>query len=71
VAWDVGAFTEQIVRPLKDPLLQCRLACNARRLVEEKYTWERSVAMLEELYRLAIERRSPLSKGEEGRGSKE
>ena len=51
--------------------MQCRLACNARRLVEEKYTWERSVAMLEEVYRLAIERRSPLSKGEEGRGSKE
>ncbi|MBL7066163.1 MAG: glycosyltransferase, partial [Anaerolineae bacterium] len=48
------AFAEQVVRLLKDSALQRRLARNARHLVEEKYTWERSVGMLEEVYRLAM-----------------
>lgn len=51
-------LAEQVVRLLKDPALRRRIARNARQLVEEKYTWERSVAMLEEVYCLAIERRS-------------
>jgi len=34
--------------------------------VEEKYTWERSVAMLEEMYRRAVERGSG-GAGERGR----
>jgi sugar transferase (PEP-CTERM/EpsH1 system associated) len=59
VAEDAGGLAEQVVRLLKDPALRRHLARNARQLVEEKYTWERSVAMLEEVYRLAIERRSP------------
>ena len=58
VAEDAEGLAEQVVRLLKDPALRRRLAHNARRLVEEKYTWERSVAMLEEVHRLAIERRS-------------
>jgi len=34
--------------------LRCSLARNTRRLVEEKYTWERSVALLEGVYQLAV-----------------
>ena len=63
VAQDAKGLAEQVVRLLKDPALRCRLARSARRLVEEKYTWERSVAMLEEVYRLAIGRRSPSEMG--------
>jgi sugar transferase (PEP-CTERM/EpsH1 system associated) len=53
VAQDARVFAEQVVRLLKDPLLARRLARNARQLVEEKYTWERTVGMLEEVYRRA------------------
>ena len=55
MAGDAEGLAEQVVRLLKDPALRLRLAHNARRLMEDKYTWERSVAMLEEVYRLAIE----------------
>jgi sugar transferase (PEP-CTERM/EpsH1 system associated) len=58
VAGDAEALAEQVMRLLKDPSLRLRLAHNARRLMEDKYTWERSLAMLEEVYRLAIEQRS-------------
>ncbi len=54
VAEDAEGLAEQVVRLLKEPALCRRLARNARRLVEEKYTWERSVAMLEEVYHLAV-----------------
>ena len=52
VVQGAAAFAEQVIRLLKAPGLGRHLARNARRLVEEKYTWERSVAMLEEVYRL-------------------
>lgn len=55
VAEDDKEFAEKVVHLLKDRALRCRLARNARRLVEEKYTWERSVKMLEEVYQRAIE----------------
>jgi len=58
VADDADGLADQVVRLLRDPTLRRRLARNARQLVEEKYTWERSVAMVEEVYRLAIERRN-------------
>jgi sugar transferase (PEP-CTERM/EpsH1 system associated) len=58
VADDAEGLADQVVRLLRDPTLRRRLARNARQLVEEKYTWERSVAMVEEVYRLAIERRN-------------
>ena len=54
VAKDAESFAEQVIRLLLDKDLQHHLAHNARRLVEEKYTWERAVAMLEEVYRLAV-----------------
>lgn len=57
VADDTDSLADQVVRLLRDPALRRRLARNARRLVEEKYTWERSVEMLEEVYRLAIDRK--------------
>ena len=66
VARDAEGLAEQVVRLLKDPALRPCLARNARRLVENKYTWERSLAMLEEVYRLAIEQRS---RGDTQRGS--
>jgi sugar transferase (PEP-CTERM/EpsH1 system associated) len=56
VADDAEGLADQVVRLLRDPTLRRRLARNARQLVEEKYIWERSVAMLEDVYRLAIKR---------------
>jgi sugar transferase (PEP-CTERM/EpsH1 system associated) len=50
VAQDAETFAEQVICMLGDQTLRRRLASNARQLVEEKYTWERSVAMLEGLY---------------------
>ncbi len=55
VADDPDVFAERTLSLLRDQGLAERLACNARRLVEEKYTWERSVADLEEVYRIALE----------------
>ena len=54
VAEDSQAMAAQVIRLFDDTALAGRLARNARRRVEEKYTWERSVTMLEELYRLAV-----------------
>lgn len=55
VADNAKEFAEKVVRLLKDPVLRLQLARNARRLVEEKYTWERCVEMLEHVYRLAVQ----------------
>ncbi|MGA9351514.1 MAG: TIGR03087 family PEP-CTERM/XrtA system glycosyltransferase [Anaerolineae bacterium] len=55
VAEDAEALAEQVVRMFRDQALRRHLARNAHRLIEEKYTWERSVAMLEEVYRLAVQ----------------
>jgi len=54
VAQDGEAFAEQVVRLLNDLPLGRRLARNGRRLVEERYTWEQAVRMLEEVYQLAL-----------------
>ena len=64
VAEDAEGLAEQVVRLLRDSALRRHLTRNARRLVEEKYTWERSVAMLEKVYRLAIERRKEMKSSE-------
>jgi glycosyltransferase involved in cell wall biosynthesis len=61
VADDPAAFAEQALRLLRDRALSDRVARSARRLVEEKYTWERSVADLEDVYRLALEGRRRVS----------
>lgn len=54
VAQDGEALAGQVVQLLKDRGLARRLARTARRLVEERYTWERSVDALEEVYKLAM-----------------
>ena len=46
-----------VARLLEDDALAGRLAASARRLVEDRYTWERSVERLEEAYRRALEAR--------------
>jgi len=58
VSNDAEGLANQVVKLLKDPLLRRRLARNARRLVEEKYTWDSTVKKLEQVYQLAIERRN-------------
>jgi sugar transferase (PEP-CTERM/EpsH1 system associated) len=47
---DAETFAAQVVRALDAPELAAALAVNARRLIEERYTWERSVATLESIY---------------------
>jgi glycosyltransferase involved in cell wall biosynthesis len=44
-------FARQVARVLTEPGLAAELATSARRLVEARYTWERSVAQLEAVYR--------------------
>jgi len=51
VARGAEEFASRVVRLLQDTALRHRLARNARRIMEEKYTWERSAAMLEDIYR--------------------
>lgn len=45
------AFAAQVVRVLGDRALSDALAASGRALVEDRYTWERSVALLEGIYR--------------------
>lgn len=50
VADNADIFARQVIKLLQDSNLAGTLALNARRLVEEKYAWERSVENLEEIY---------------------
>ena len=50
------ALAEAIPTLYSDPDLRERLGRDGRQLVEEKYTGERSVALLEEVYQRVIER---------------
>lgn len=50
VADDAGAFADAVARVLTDPVLAQQLAHNARKLVEQRYTWATSVAVLEQLW---------------------
>jgi len=43
-----------MVRLLTGLALRRHLARNAHRLVEERYTWEQAVTMLEDVYQLAL-----------------
>lgn len=61
IADEPDAFAAHIIRLLNDGSLRKDLASNARRLVEEKYTWERSVEMLYQIYGLALSRRNAQS----------
>ncbi len=55
IGHDAAGFAELVTQLLQDRPLGQRLAVNARRLVDEKYTWEQSVAQLEEAYGQAIQ----------------
>lgn len=54
VAEGAEAFAGQVVRLLKDKELRQHLAREARKLVEEKYSWRCCVAKLEAVYKQAI-----------------
>jgi sugar transferase (PEP-CTERM/EpsH1 system associated) len=54
VAEDAAGFADAVLALLRDPSLAERLARSARRLVERHYTWDHSVALLEEAYRAAL-----------------
>ncbi len=62
VANKADAFAHQIICLLQDQNLARYLACNARRLVEEKYTWEHSVSELEAIYYSISKQSSPRAK---------
>jgi len=51
------SFAEKVVLLLQARELAARLANNARRLVEEKYTWEQSALKMEQVYQMAMARR--------------
>lgn len=56
VAQSAEAFAVHTIELLQNQTLQTRVARHARQLVEENYSWEQSVAMLENVYRLAIKK---------------
>jgi sugar transferase (PEP-CTERM/EpsH1 system associated) len=56
VAETASDFADNTVALLRSAPLRNRLAHNARRLVEQQYSWERSVEELIESYRLATSR---------------
>ena len=56
VADDAASTAAAVVRLVEDGALAERLASNARRLVEQRYTWERGVEALEAAYRRARSR---------------
>jgi glycosyltransferase involved in cell wall biosynthesis len=45
-----AAFADQVARALEDSALSSRLGAAARRLVEERYSWQESVQRLEAFY---------------------
>jgi polysaccharide biosynthesis protein PslH len=49
VADDAAAFADATVRLLEDPAERGRLGAAARALVQERYSWERGVARVEEI----------------------
>jgi glycosyltransferase involved in cell wall biosynthesis len=56
VANEPEDFARRVAGLLLDPVQADRQAARARRLVEERYTWERSTARLEELHEAACAR---------------
>jgi sugar transferase (PEP-CTERM/EpsH1 system associated) len=50
-------FAEKVVLLLQNKKLAAWIARNARRLIEEKYTWEKSALKMEQIYQMAVSRR--------------
>ena len=57
VAGTPEAFAEAVIAIIRDPARADRLAAQARRFVESRYTWERSTEHLEDLHEAARSRR--------------
>jgi glycosyltransferase involved in cell wall biosynthesis len=60
----VAAIAEAIVRLRGDPALAATLSVNARRWVEERYTWAHAVASLSAVYRGIIDRPTSIVRSE-------
>ena len=56
VADSATDFVAAVLRLMADAALRDRLAQNGRRLVEQRYDWDRIVGGLEEAYQATIER---------------
>lgn len=52
-ATEPSDFADQVIRLINNPLLARHIAYGGRELVEQRYSWERSVTLLEEIYDLA------------------
>jgi len=63
VASTAEDFAAAVERLMSDEALRARIAREARALVESRYTWEHSVAAMEDVYRLAIEDRRGAGSG--------
>jgi len=48
------AFAEKVILLLQNEELAAQIAHNARRLIEEKYTWEKSALKMEQVYKMAV-----------------
>lgn len=62
----VDAIAAAITRLQSDPLLAVSLGKNARRVVQERFTWPHAVAALTTLYGQIIGRRAQLTRSEAG-----
>ena len=58
VSTDAEGLAEHVAYILRDKRVRLSLARRARDLVETRYTWERSVAQIEEVYQLALKSRA-------------
>ncbi|MGB5059309.1 MAG: sugar transferase, partial [Candidatus Promineifilaceae bacterium] len=54
IADNPADFANQVVQLLQDEQLRRKLATNAGRLIDEKYSWEQSIAQLETAYAQSI-----------------
>jgi glycosyltransferase involved in cell wall biosynthesis len=68
VGRDASEFAGHVIRLLQDTPLRRQLVANARQLVDEKFTWEQSVAQLEEAYCQAIQYHRSCSQRESSTG---
>ena len=58
VAETVAEYVQLVGSVLKDPILAEKLSANGRRLIAEKYSWEKTTERLESLYEDLLIRRS-------------
>ncbi len=49
VADDPGAFAEEVIKLLKNPALRQELAQNAKKLIDQKYDWQKNLKALDQI----------------------